>query len=81
MLFFQATWRYPFYGKDKKTPGGGMVNCMALPLSHLPENVHTALGTKFGGGDLNATSPNPAEAAPRLQNSFCRFSKQFPLAR
>lgn len=59
-----ATWRYPFYGKDKKTPGGGMVNCMALPLSHLPENVQTILGTKFGGGDFNATPPSPAEAAP-----------------
>ena len=41
-----------------------MVNCMALPLSHLPENVQTILGTKFGGGDFNATPPSPAEAAP-----------------
>ena len=60
----RATWRYPFDSKDKKTPGGGMVNCMALPLSHLPENVQTALGTQFGWGDFNATSPSPAEAAP-----------------
>ncbi|MEH2940802.1 hypothetical protein [Lawsonibacter sp. JLR.KK007] len=58
-----ATWRYPFYGKDKKTSGGGMISCMALPVSQLPESVQTVFGTLFGGPNSHMAIPNAPEAA------------------
>lgn len=65
-----ATWRYPFYGKDRASQSVGMVNCMALPISQLPENVQTAFGTLFGWENFHAVSPNPAETAPNSCNGI-----------
>lgn len=43
-----ATWRYPFYGRDKTVNGGGMIGCFALPLAQLPERVRSVFEDLFG---------------------------------
>lgn len=58
-----ATWRYPFYGKDKKTSGGGIISCMVLQVSQIPENVQTVFGTLFDGPNSHMDIPNALEAA------------------
>lgn len=57
-----ATWRYSFFGKDQ-----GKVNCLALPISQLPEAVRTVFGQLFGTVSGNGTIPTRAEAVPNSQ--------------
>lgn len=43
-----ATWRYPFYGRNKAVNGGGIIGCFALPLEQLPERVRSVFEDLFG---------------------------------
>lgn len=45
-----ATWRYPFYGRDKTVNGSGMIGCFALPIPQLPEGVQGVFRDLFEAG-------------------------------
>lgn len=52
-----STWRFAFYGK-----AGSSINCLALPLTALPDEVRKGFGILFGGNDAPVPGSNRFEA-------------------
>lgn len=56
-----STWRFAFCGKDS-----GKLDCLALPIFQLPEQVQMVLGPPIGQPPAGGTCPNGSETAPNV---------------